>query len=145
MFKNILWATDGSEAADEALGVARTLVEDSGGKLLAVHCNEITLPGKGGGSYPRFANEDELEAKIERQVDGLSRDDVRATFELSSARVGGAAHAIAEAAESHHADVIVVGTRGHTPLGGLLVGSVTQRLLHIAPCPVVVVPTGNEH
>jgi nucleotide-binding universal stress UspA family protein len=40
----------------------------------------------------------------------------------------------------HESDAIVVGTRGHTPIAGLLVGSVTQRLLHIAPCPVIVVP-----
>ena len=43
----------------------------------------------------------------------------------------------------------MVGTRGHTPLGGMLLGSVTQRLLHIAPCPVLAVPAngagGNGH
>jgi nucleotide-binding universal stress UspA family protein len=38
------------------------------------------------------------------------------------------------------ADVVVVGTRGHTAIGGLLLGSVTQRLLHVAPCPVLAVP-----
>lgn len=64
-----------------------------------------------------------------------------------TATLGGAAHSIAEAAEGAQADVIVVGTRGQTPLGGLLLGSVTQRLLHIAPCPVLVVPTrtGDAH
>jgi nucleotide-binding universal stress UspA family protein len=41
----------------------------------------------------------------------------------------------------HESDAIVVGTRGHTPIAGLLVGSVTQRLLHIAPCPLIAVPT----
>ena len=43
-------------------------------------------------------------------------------------------------------DVRVQGdrTRGHTPLAGLLLGGVTQRLLHIAPCPVLAVPPGRD-
>ncbi len=36
--------------------------------------------------------------------------------------------------------MIVVGTRGRSPLAGLLAGSVAQRLLHVAPCPVLAVP-----
>ena len=50
------------------------------------------------------------------------------------------AHAICDIAEEVEADLIVVGTNGHTALGSLLIGSVTQRLLHISPCPVVAVP-----
>jgi nucleotide-binding universal stress UspA family protein len=141
MFKKIVWATDGSDSADKALDVAKMLATEGGGELVAVHCQEMTLPGKGGGSYSVAANEEDLQSKIERQVSELSGAGITATFESTRARVGGAAHAIAAAATAHESDAIVVGTRGHTPIAGLLVGSVPQRLLHIAPCPIIVVPS----
>jgi nucleotide-binding universal stress UspA family protein len=140
MFKKIVWATDGSDSADKALAVAKMLATESGGELVAVHCEEMTLPGKGGGSYHLAANEEDLKAKIERQVSELTGAGITATLETSRVKVGGAGHAIAGAASVHESDAIVVGTRGHTPIAGLLVGSVTQRLLHIAPCPIIVVP-----
>ena len=140
MFKKVIWATDGSDAADHALPLAKTLARESGAPLLVVYCEEFTLPGKGGGSLPIHANEDELEGKIQRQVSELSGDGLHATLEMEKAKVGGAGHVIADVAARERADLIVVGTRGHTVLGGLLLGSVTQRLLHIAPCPVLAVP-----
>jgi nucleotide-binding universal stress UspA family protein len=140
MFKRVVWATDGSEDADRALPQAKTLAADGGGALLVVHCEEMTLPGKAGGSFPRNANEDELQEKIKRQVAELSSEGIEASLRLTRAAVGGAGHAIADVASEEKADVIVVGTRGHTVLVGLLVGSVVQRLLHIATCPVLVVP-----
>lgn len=140
MFKKILWATDGSAPADEALPVARKLAEESGGELIVVHCTELTMPGKGGGRLPVYANEDELEAKIDQQVAELSRDGIRTTAQEARTSVGGAAHVIADVARENQADVVVMGTRGHTALAGLLLGSVTQRLLHMAPCPVLAVP-----
>jgi len=51
-----------------------------------------------------------------------------------------AAHMIVGAAKEVGADMIIVGTRGHSPIAGLLLGSVTQRLLHVSPCPVLAVP-----
>lgn len=143
MFKKVVWATDGSNTADEALPAARTLVAEGGGELLAVHCVELTLPGKGGGRYPIYANEDELEAKIERQVAELADAGVPATLRTPRTSVGGAAQAIAEVTRAEQGEVIVVGTRGHTGLGGLVLGSVTQRLLHIGARPVLAVPANG--
>jgi nucleotide-binding universal stress UspA family protein len=144
VFKKVIWATDGSEAADRALPVARSLAAESGGSLLVVYCEEFTMPGKGGGSVPVHANEDEMQAKIQRQVAEAASNGVTATLESTRSRVGGAAHVIADIAEREHADVVVVGTRGQTALAGLLLGSVTQRLLHISPCPVLAVPARNH-
>jgi nucleotide-binding universal stress UspA family protein len=144
VFKKVIWATDGSEAADRALPLARSLAAESDGSLLVVYCEEFTLPGKGGGSVPVHANEEELQAKIARQVAEASGNGVKATLESTRSRVGGAAHVIAEIAEREQADLVVVGTRGHTALAGLLLGSVTQRLLHISPCPVLAVPARNH-
>jgi nucleotide-binding universal stress UspA family protein len=142
MFKTILWATDGSETADRALPYAKALAEGTG-KLIAVHCKELFIGGRASG-YPVLANEDELEAKIHHQVEELRAAGIDASEEVITAGGAGSAHVIADAARDMGADLIVVGTRGHAPVAGLLVGSVTQRLLHVAPCPVLVIPGGKH-
>jgi nucleotide-binding universal stress UspA family protein len=48
MFKSVIWATDGSAAADEALVVATQMAGEAGGKILAIHVVELTMPGKAG-------------------------------------------------------------------------------------------------
>lgn len=138
MFKTIVWATDGSEASDRALPFAKTLASSEGAKLVVVHGKEH-LVGRAAG-YPVVANDDELEAKVRRQADEAREEGFDATVKLVSGAAGHLAHLIADAADSAGADVIVVGTRGHAPVAGLLLGSVTQRLLHIASCPVLAVP-----
>jgi nucleotide-binding universal stress UspA family protein len=144
MFKKIIWATDGSAAADRALPHAKRIAADAKAPLLVVYIEEFTLPGKGGGSVPVHANEEEVQHKIEQQAASLSGDGVPATLQSARSQVGGAAHAIAEIAAREDADLIVVGTRGRTALAGLLLGSVTQRLLHISPCPVLAVPAHDR-
>lgn len=142
MFKTIIWATDGSETADGALPFAKALADCDGGKLVVVHNNEL-LVGRAYG-YPLFADEEDLEAKIREQVDELKAEGVDVSLELVSGVATPAAHMISETARKVGADVIVVGTRGHGPIASVLVGGVTQRLLHIAPCPVLAVPTAKQ-
>jgi nucleotide-binding universal stress UspA family protein len=142
MFKRIVWATDGSEAADRALPFAKGLAAGDGVSLIVVHSKERFVGGRGSG-YPVLADEDELEAKIRAQVEQLGKEGIDATFQLVSGAAGHSAHMIADAASEAGADLIVVGTRGHAPVAGLLLGSVTQRLLHIAPCAVLVIPVSS--
>jgi len=137
MFRTVIWATDGSEAADGALPYAREIA--SGGKLVVVHCKEL-LAGRGA-NYPVLANEDDLHAKIDRQVEQLRSEGLNVSLRLASSHASGAAHVIADVAGEIGADAIVVGTRGHGTIAGLLLGNVTHRLLHIAPCPVLAVPS----
>jgi nucleotide-binding universal stress UspA family protein len=138
MFETIMWASDGSDHADRALEYARELAQEKGSKIVVIHVKEIMV-GRAGG-YPVEADETEVEEKVQRQVRELSDAGLNATYEEAVAGAGGAAHAIADAAKDAGADVIVVGTRGQGPLSGLLLGSVTNRLLHIAHCPVLAVP-----
>lgn len=141
MFKTILWATDGSPSADAALSFARELAAGEGKKLVAVHCKEL-MHGRAGG-YPVRADEPDILAKIRRQVAEVREHGVDAELVVHATGAGSAAHLLADSATEIDADVIVAGTRGFAPVRGLLVGSVAQRLLHLAPCPVLVV--GHEH
>jgi nucleotide-binding universal stress UspA family protein len=139
MFHKIIWATDGSAAADAALPQVRELASTNGTAVVVMHCDELFVGPRTYGLEVNVA-EDDIKAKINKQADDLRSGGIEVTTEFMSGRSGIAAHAIAEAAEKDGADLIVVGTRGHTALGGLLVGSVTQRLLQVAPCPVLAVP-----
>jgi nucleotide-binding universal stress UspA family protein len=111
MYNKVMWATDGSEAADRALVHAKPLAADSESPLL---------------------------------VTELSSNGTPARLETTRSQAGNAAHAIADIAQQQGTDLIVVGTRGRTALAGLLLGGVTQRLLHIAPCPVLAVPPHHD-
>jgi nucleotide-binding universal stress UspA family protein len=144
MFKKILWATDGSEAADLALPVVKQLAAIDGGQVVVFH-SDVRMVGPHSFGYPAHVNESELKEKIRRQAEELGEAGIDAAVDIVAANtISGAAHDIADAAKRNEADVILVGSRGHTRLGGLLLGSVTQRLLHLASCPVMVVPAEVE-
>ena len=139
MFKRIIWATDGSEAADRALPTALALAAETDAKLFVVHADE-RLGGRAG-NVPALADEEEVEGLLASKVKEFVESGVDASLRVVHGVGRDPADLIADVARDTEADVIVVGTRGHGRVAGMLLGSVTQRLLHVAPCPVLAVPS----
>lgn len=139
MFKTIVWANDGSESAEKALPLVKALAKEGGATVTIVHVVE-RVEGIGAVGIPHRADEPEVQAQLQKLAAALTEEGINATLEVRGDVGTRPAHAVVEVARSRGADLIVAGTRGRTAIGGLLVGSVTNRLLHIAPCPVLVVP-----
>src|SRR4051812_48654560 len=143
MFKTIVWATDGSDNADEVLPFVRALAKSEDARLVLLHVSEMFATHIAAG-LPVYADDNGMNAKIEQQAADLTAEGIRAEANVITFGPNGVASAIADIARQEHADLLVTGTRGHTALGGLMVGSVTQRLLPLAHCPVLVVPVGDR-
>ena len=139
MFKAIVLALDGSEGSQQAISVANELAERYDARIVVAHVDEKALGRGGGGSV--HLDEPDIQARIRQQAEELRALGREAVVEVGATVLGGPAHVIEDIAEDVGADLIVVGTRGHSPVAGLLLGSVTQRLLHIAKRPVLVVPS----
>ncbi|HEV7133625.1 MAG TPA: universal stress protein [Gaiellaceae bacterium] len=138
MFKTIVWATDGSELADSALETVVELARVHSSHIVAIHADE-RLRGRFGGA-PVLADEDDLRDKIHAQVEQLRADGFEAELKFAVGTTHPADELIAEAARQVEADLIVVGTHGRGAIGTAILGSVAKGLLHVAPCPVLVVP-----
>ena len=137
MFDTIVLALDGSDEARNAIPVATELAEKEEAKLVIAHV--LQYPAAKGGEVPP-PGEDEIRAEIKQQAEDLSTRGILVEVEFADAVLGGPAHAIVDIADRTGADLIVTGTRGRTSVAGVLLGSVTHRLLHIAKRPVLAVP-----
>jgi nucleotide-binding universal stress UspA family protein len=141
MFKTIVWATDGSELADDALDYVRELALQDGSRIVAVHANEL-LRGRSSG-YTALADEPDLELKIGKQIEELRGVGIDVTLVIRSGNKG-VATLIAEAAEEVDADLIVVATHGAGGFTVALMGSVARALCHTAKTPVLVIPPARK-
>lgn len=141
MFKKIILGLDGSESSARAIPFATDLAKRYGGEIVIVHIEE-DIVGKGGG--PIHFDEDEIQAEVRRSAEALSEEGLEAKVRMTSVFLGGPAKAIATIADEEGADLIVVGSRGLSALGGVLLGSVAQRLLHLAGQPVLVITPQSQ-
>jgi len=138
VLKNIVLAFDGSEYSNRALIYAKTLAERFEATLWLVHIFSHTSDLLGYEAYEKFYSKRKAGGQVvlDEALQELSntRLDVRAELQE-----GPEAESILNIAKNCQADLIVMGTRGHGTLKGLLVGSVSRKVIYHSSCPVMVV------
>lgn len=137
--KNILVPVDFSETSDRALGYAQALAEAFGARIHVLHVIpdphsqawSIEATGMSLGSLMET-----WESDAQKRLDGLELGDVggeRVT------KVGQPHNEIIRYAESKKSDLIVIGTHGRGAIEHMLLGSVAEKVVRTAPCPVLTV------
>lgn len=152
-YARILVPLDFSASSRRALGEAMRLAQSAGARLRLVHAYQLPIVPPGAGAtavgaphamaVPRL-DESMREAAsqvLEREAEGVRAEGLEVEIEVGT---GPPAHFIIEAARAWPADLVVMGTRGATGLAHVLLGSVAERTIRNAPCPVLTVREPEE-
>lgn len=141
---NILVATDFGEAAESALRYGRELAGRFDATLHVLNVVEnFYVTTFGAETYAAFVPQmqRELEDAASKRLDEalIDSDGSGPTTKAVVMTSGSAAYAIVDYAREHHIDLIILGTHGRGVLAHLMMGSVAERVVRIAPCPVLTV------
>jgi nucleotide-binding universal stress UspA family protein len=143
--RHILVPTDFSDsskrALDDAVGLARTF----GAKLTLLHIVELPSYVTDGHIpvHVSMALRDDLQASAQRELAQLPAAGSMAPVEIVRRVVVGVPHQqILETAAAERVDWIVMATQGRTGLSHLVLGSVAERVVRTAPCPVLTIRSG---
>jgi universal stress protein A len=142
--KTILVATDFSDDANAALETAVDFAKSFGAKLELLHAYHVDVPAVYGGFGGDFVMPQDILEPI-RQAANASMEKLVKDVSAKKVEVDGravmehAVQAILEHADRLSADLIVTGTRGLTGLKHVLIGSTAERIVRLAPCPVLTV------
>jgi len=138
MFGRILHANDGSEPAFRAFALALDIARQNGAELHLVCVEEIPY-------LPEYIEEVREETRSAgRRFHGVVQR-ARAAAERHQITLqahvlaGHPVRTIVELAHVLGADLLVIGATGHSQLYERMIGSRADRLVHLAPCPVLVV------
>jgi nucleotide-binding universal stress UspA family protein len=135
MSSGVIVGYDGSECAKEAVRVAIEVGKAYGEKVVIAFGYELNPVA--GEIHDYHAALKELATKRLTEATALVADGA----EIEAVIVERApAHALVELADERDARVIVVGTRGESPIRGALLGTTPHKLLQLADRPVLVVP-----
>jgi nucleotide-binding universal stress UspA family protein len=142
----ILVATDGSEGANRAVDYAAQRAKTEGAELLIVH----VMGGYGvpDNVFRQFTHSEQawLREQLEsdsKHILNVARErarDIGATTIFLDSRVGDVANTIIDIAQEKDVGIIVIGKRGLGRIAALLLGSISQKIVSLAPKPVTIVP-----
>lgn len=135
----ILVPVDGSASADHAAHFAAALAKSAGAMLLLLHVHEIA-PAEAMGMRSR--DDEEMQRVREAVAKSAFReaDPLAVAVPLEKRVVfGDPTTEIIRQAEAFGCELIVMGHRGRSQLKGLLLGSVSAKVVQLAPCAVTIV------
>ena len=153
--KKILCPTDFSEPSYKALKTANDLAMQFSSELILIHI--ITpmqifpsapgfAPGQpAAGGYITAEMTEEIREHAQKSLEMAIEDKISPEVKVQKVVFqGNPAEGITSYAEENDIDVIVIGTHGYTGWRHLLIGSVTEKVVRSAPCPVLTIPADKE-
>jgi len=146
--ERIVCAVDFSDFSDYAQRYAVGLAEVFGADLRLVHVVELpflptySLAGVPDLCLPVEQVEESARLRMQEAVDTCRADHPNTEGEV---RLGSAFVEVISYAREIDADLIVVGTHGRTGLTHMLIGSVAEKIVRKAPCPVLSVKHPDHH
>ncbi|RQS96895.1 universal stress protein [Burkholderia seminalis] len=153
MYSNILVALDGSDTSSRALDAALTLASETGARLTPVYVVDLLVPAYDMYGYDPSILVDAFREEGLRVTEDAARRmkarGVAGTPQISNVAPAGETvpHRIVGLAREIEADLIVMGTHGRHGFQRLFLGSVAERVLRQATCPVLMIPAScpSEH
>lgn len=136
MFEKILLAVDGSEHSAKAVDVAGDLARRYEGEVIVLHVREHEITW---GADIDIETATEARALVDGVVRQLKDAAVNVRGEVVRVPLGQTPRAILDMTQEEGAGLIVMGTRGLSDWGRLLMGSVAHKVVHLAEVPVLVV------
>lgn len=147
--RRILVPVDFSPNSDLAVRHATALAAGLGGAVEVLHVVEDPIVTGAWNSEVVIPNLpgllDELTKEAERRIEAYRSSSQEPHVQMTTAvRTGQPAHTIIAHAEERKADLIVMGTHGRSGLAHMFMGSVAERVVRHAPCPVLTVRANTK-
>ncbi|PKL58823.1 MAG: universal stress protein [Methanomicrobiales archaeon HGW-Methanomicrobiales-5] len=140
MFTKILLATDGSENANRAADAAISLAQGLSLSSITIVNIVTSPPSESRMVQAKFDVHSLLEEESRKIISGtLSRCDAAGIVYTLKVAIGDPAQEILTYVQKEQIDLVVIGSRGFGTIKGVLIGSVSQKIAHLAPCPVLIV------